>query len=62
MATGLEAQLIRGAGEAAESHQDIINKGWDKAVKGVTEAAVGVAKSVRKSKKRNLLKKKSKKI
>ena len=43
MATGLERQLIYGAGQAAQSHQDIIGAGMDKAVKGVTDAVKTVA-------------------
>ena len=58
MATGLEAQLIRGAGEAAESHQDIINKGWDKAVKGVTKAAEDISKSIEEKRKKEEAEKK----
>ena len=43
MATGLEQQLIYGAGQAAQSHQDIIGRGMDKAIKGVTEGVEEVA-------------------
>ena len=57
MATGLEAQLIKGAGEAAASHQDIINKGWDKAVKGVTKAAEDISKSIEEKRKKELTEK-----
>lgn len=43
MATGLERELIYGAGRAARSHQDIIGAGMDRAVKGVTDAVETVA-------------------
>tara|TARA_Y100000593_G_scaffold86733_1_gene166066 strand:+ start:1196 stop:2659 length:1464 start_codon:yes stop_codon:yes gene_type:complete len=43
MATGLEGQLIYGAGQAAKSHQDIIGTGMDEAIKGVTEGVKEIA-------------------
>ena len=46
MATGLERELIYGAGRAAQSHQGIIGAGMDKAVKGVTDAVGAVTTKI----------------
>ena len=58
MATGLEQQLIYGAGQAAKSHQDIIGAGLDvaiqKATKGVKEITTKLA--AREEERKNVVK------